>query len=246
MVMRVDADAPGAAMSSTTSGSVAVCTWRRCRERPQTKWPNGLVRGYDDEAIITLIDGRRQNFEAAHDGRYFIDPALLKSVEIVRGASSAVYGGGGVGGVVAFETKDANDMLAPGENTGALTSLGYRSANGEFAPLVSAYGRTGGLDVIGSLSYRRSGDIRLGDVSTQDNSSTLLTKDRVYSGFLKPATPLQISIRSRCNMIIIVTMARSRTTAADQSRHLIRPSTRKCATTKSALNMRTTIPRTVG
>lgn len=185
MVMRVDADAPGAAMSSTTSDLLQFVPGVDVESGPRRNGQTVSVRGYDDEAIITLIDGRRQNFEAAHDGRYFIDPALLKSVEIVRGASSAVYGGGGVGGVVAFETKDANDMLAPGENTGALTSLGYRSANGEFAPLVSAYGRTGGLDVIGSLSYRRSGDIRLGDVSTQDNSSTLLTKDRVYSGFLK-------------------------------------------------------------
>lgn len=185
MVTRVEADAPGAAMSSTVSDLMQFVPGVDVENGPRRNGQTISVRGYDDDAIITMIDGRRQNFEAEHDGRYFIDPALLKSVEVVRGVSSAVYGGGGVGGVIAFETKDAKDMLEPGQNIGALTSLSYRSANGELAPLVSAYGRAGGLDLIGSVNYIRSGDIRLGDVSTQSNPSTLLTKDRVLSGLFK-------------------------------------------------------------
>lgn len=185
MVTRIDSDAPGAAMSGNVSDLMQFVPGVDVENGPRRNGQTISVRGYDDEAIITMIDGRRQNFEAEHDGRYYIDPALLKSVEIVRGASSAVYGGGGIGGVIAFETKDAKDMLSPGQNIGALTSLRYRSANGEVAPMVSAYGRAGGLDLIGSVNYIRSGDIRLGDVSTQSNPSTLLTKDRVLSGQFK-------------------------------------------------------------
>lgn len=185
MVTRVDADAPGNSMSSTTSDLLQFVPGVDVENGPRRNGQTISVRGYDDEAVITMIDGRRQNYEAEHDGRYFIDPALLKSVEIVRGSSSAIYGGGGIGGVIAFETKDAKDMLEPGQTYGALTSFGYRTANGESAPLASAYGRFGGLDLIGSINYRRSGDIRLGDVSTQSSTSTLETKDRVISGFFK-------------------------------------------------------------
>lgn len=185
MVTRVDADAPGNSMSSTTSDLLQFVPGVDVENGPRRNGQTVSIRGFDDDAVITLIDGRRQNFEAEHDGRYFIDPALLKSVEIVRGASSAIYGGGGIGGVIAFDTKDAKDMLAPGQSFGSLTSLSYRSANGELAPLMAAYGRMGDLDVIANINYRRSGDIRLGNATNQSTESALLTKDRVLSGFIK-------------------------------------------------------------
>lgn len=137
------------------------------------------IRGFDDESIITLIDGRRQNFESAHDGRFFIDPSLLKRVEIVKGASSAIYGGGAVGGVVAFETKDASDFLAPGETSGVFSSFGYRSANDEVSPVVTGFARTGGWDLLASINYRDSGDIEQGDGNSLD------AEDEVLSGLFK-------------------------------------------------------------
>lgn len=137
------------------------------------------IRGFDDEAIITLIDGRRQNFESAHDGRFFIDPSLLKRIEIVKGASSAIYGGGAIGGVVAFETKDASDFLAPGETKGMFTSLGYRSANDEISPVVTGFARAGGWDLLASINYRDSGGIDQGDGNSLD------TEDEVLSGLFK-------------------------------------------------------------
>lgn len=133
------------------------------------------IRGFDDESIITLMDGRRQNFESAHDGRFFIDPSLLKRVEVVKGASSAIYGGGAVGGVVAFETKDAADFLNPGETSGVYTSFGYRSANDEIAPIVTGFYRTNGWDILASINYRDSGDIEQGDDNKLDAEDEMLS-----------------------------------------------------------------------
>jgi hemoglobin/transferrin/lactoferrin receptor protein len=137
------------------------------------------IRGFDDEAVITLIDGRRQNFESAHDGRFFVDPSLLKRVEIVKGASSAIYGGGAIGGVVAFETKDAADFLAPGETHGLYTSLGARSANDELSSVVTSFARVSNWDFLASVNYRDSGDIE------QGNGDELDTEDELLSGLFK-------------------------------------------------------------
>jgi len=179
MVSTVDTDAPGAALSGDIGDILEFVTGVEVDNGPRRNGQTVSIRGFDDEAIITLIDGRRQNFESAHDGRFFVDPSLLKRVEVVKGASSAIYGGGGVGGVIAFETKDASDILTAGDNFGVTTSLGYRSGNREIAPVVSVYGRTDKLDVLGSITYKDSGDIRTGGGDELD------TEDEVVSGLLK-------------------------------------------------------------
>ncbi|MBL4906113.1 MAG: TonB-dependent hemoglobin/transferrin/lactoferrin family receptor [Sneathiella sp.] len=179
IVSIVDVDAPGAALSGDIGDLLEFTPGVEVDNGPRRNGQTISIRGFDDEAIITLIDGRRQNFESAHDGRFFVDPSLLKKVEIVKGASSAIYGGGAVGGVIAFETKDASDILAPGDDFGVTTTAGYRSGNREIAPVVSAYGRTGNFDILGSLAYKTSGDIRTGGGDELD------TEDNVLSGMLK-------------------------------------------------------------
>ena len=43
------------------------------------------IRGVDEARIVTTIDGARQNFNLAHQGRFFIEPGLLKQVEVYLG-----------------------------------------------------------------------------------------------------------------------------------------------------------------
>ena len=179
IVSKVDTDAAGNALAGDVSDLLEFTPGVEVDNGPRRNGQVISIRGFDDEAIITLMDGRRQNYESAHDGRFFVDPSLLKSVEVVKGASSAIYGGGAVGGVVAFKTKDAADLLAPGETSGALTSFGYRSANNEYSPVITGYGRAGGWDLLGSLSYRDSGDKKQGDGNELD------TEDQVLSGLFK-------------------------------------------------------------
>lgn len=179
MVSKIDVDKPGNALAGDMSDLLQFTPGVEVDNGPRRNGQTVSIRGFDAEAIITLIDGRRQNFEAAHDGRFYVDPSLLKSVEIVKGASSAIYGGGGIGGVIAFETKDAADLLAPGETWGAQTTLGFQSVSKQFAPVQSVYGRAGGWDLLGSAAVRGSGDIQQGDgneLETQDFLTSALLK----------------------------------------------------------------------
>ncbi|MCG8545182.1 MAG: TonB-dependent hemoglobin/transferrin/lactoferrin family receptor [Alphaproteobacteria bacterium] len=175
----VEADAPGNATAGDIGDLLEFTPGVEVDGGPRRNGQTVSIRGFDDESIITLIDGRRQNFESAHDGRFFIDPSLLKRVEIVKGSTSSIYGGGAIGGVVAFETKEAADMLEPDERFGVYTAMGYRSGNNEYAPTAAAYGNVDGWDVIGIFGLRHSGDIR------QGGGSELETKDRLISGNFK-------------------------------------------------------------
>ncbi|RZJ30980.1 MAG: TonB-dependent hemoglobin/transferrin/lactoferrin family receptor [Brevundimonas sp.] len=53
----------------------------------------------------------------------------MKSVEILRGPASALYGSDGVAGAVAFTTRDPADLLRTGENFGARARVGFNSAD---------------------------------------------------------------------------------------------------------------------
>nr|WP_242467346.1 TonB-dependent hemoglobin/transferrin/lactoferrin family receptor [Thiocapsa imhoffii] len=131
-----------------------------------------VIRGLGDERILFLLDGARQNFDRAHNARVFIDPDLLKQVEVLRGPASALWGSGALGGVVALTTVDAADLLRPGQTAGARVRAGYQSADRQWLTGGSAYGLVGeSLGLLADLSYRHGQDVRLGDGTTLQNSS---------------------------------------------------------------------------
>lgn len=139
------------------------------------------IRGFSGPDVVVLIDGARQNFESGHDGRFFIDPSLLREVEVLRGPASALYGSGGTGGVIEFRTKRAEDLLAPGETAGLRVSGGFQTANHERLGAVTAFARpTEEVDVLTSFALRKSGSINLGDGSQLDQSD-----DDIVSGLAK-------------------------------------------------------------
>jgi len=120
------------------------------------------VRGAEGESVLVLIDGARQSFLSGHDGRFFIEPELLKSVEVVRGPSSALYGSGAVGGVIALRTVDASDLLLDGETVRLIGKTGYASVADEFRVTGIGAFDAGLFDGVGSITYRESSDIELG------------------------------------------------------------------------------------
>jgi hemoglobin/transferrin/lactoferrin receptor protein len=119
------------------------------------------MRGLSGDNVLILIDGARQSFISAHDGRVFLDPELLQSVEAVRGPASALYGSGAVGGVLAFRTARAADLLSPDQTFGYRVRAGYEDGAEDRFAVGSVYGRSGALDGLVSLGGRRSGDITL-------------------------------------------------------------------------------------
>jgi hemoglobin/transferrin/lactoferrin receptor protein len=152
------------------------------------------IRGFDGPDVTVLFDGVRQNFNSGHDGRLFIDPDLLERVEVVRGPTSALYGSGGLGGTIEFRTVEAADFLLPGETIGARTRLGYRTANNEDQYALTGFGRAGGFDLLGGVSYRDAGSIELGDGSRLRDTDEEITSGLAkvgYDGF--PDHQLELS-----------------------------------------------------
>lgn len=137
------------------------------------------IRGLSGDNVLILLDGARQSFISGHDGRFFIDPELISTVEVVRGPASSLYGSGAVGGVLAFETVDAADLLREGERYGARVRAGYQSVNEETFASFTAFGVQGNLDAVASLSLRNSGDIELG------SGASLPSDDDISSGLVK-------------------------------------------------------------
>ena len=137
------------------------------------------IRGLSGENILILLDGARQSFISAHDGRFFLDPEIVSTAEVVRGPASALYGSGAVGGVMAFETVDAADLLREDETWGARLRAGHQTANGETFGTLTAFGNTGNMDALASFGVRQSGDIELGD------GSDLPSDDDINTGLVK-------------------------------------------------------------
>ena len=122
------------------------------------------IRGFSGPDVVVSIDGARQNFVSGHDGRFFLDPSLIREAEVLRGGASSLYGSGGQGGVIAFRTVRPEDYLAPDEQAGVTLAGGYQSVNEEPRATATAYGRPNDkVSLLGSATYRESGTIELGD-----------------------------------------------------------------------------------
>lgn len=131
------------------------------------------IRGFDGPDVTVLLDGTRQNFNSGHDGRLFIDPDLLRRVEVVRGPTSALYGSGGLGGTIDMTTVGAADFLLPGQTHGARLKSSYRTGNHESFVSGTGFAAAKGFDLIGSLGYRDAGNIDLGNGDTLRNDEQL-------------------------------------------------------------------------
>lgn len=186
MVTVIDRDAIDAIQPSSPDDILRFVPGVEFVGGPRRTGETPSIRGFDGADVIVLFDGARQNFGSAHDGRFFIDPELLSSVEVLRGSASSLYGSGGTGGVFEFRTARAADFLAPDETHGGRVSLGYQDVNTEGSGSLTAYARSeSGVDVIGNISLRDSGAIELGGGGKLENSD-----DEVIAGLLKAGAPL--------------------------------------------------------
>ncbi|MEP9359239.1 TonB-dependent hemoglobin/transferrin/lactoferrin family receptor [Sphingomonas sp. KR3-1] len=115
-----------------------------------------IVRGIGGNRVLIQVDGVRVpdgfTFGAQSAGRDYVDVGLVKSVEILRGPASALYGSDGLAGAISFTTSDPSDILR-GKDYAGLARASYSSADNEFAETGIAAARFGDLSAM--LSYTR-------------------------------------------------------------------------------------------
>jgi hemoglobin/transferrin/lactoferrin receptor protein len=141
------------------------------------------IRGFEGEAIVILFDDARQSFSSGHDGRLFVDPDLLKAVEVVKGPTSSIYGSGAIGGVIAFRTLEAADILRDGETAAVRIKTGYQSVDDEQSYAITGVQRSesGDIDLVAHFGYRNSADIELG------SGAVLPADDQMTNALVKGA-----------------------------------------------------------
>ncbi|WP_095590657.1 TonB-dependent receptor domain-containing protein [Actibacterium ureilyticum] len=135
-----------------------------------------IVNGIEESQLSVTIDGARQNKGAFHHtGNVLIDPALLKKVEISKGLAPADAGPGALAGAIAYETKDAGDLLEPGDDFGGQLTLGTDTNAGGLRSTLSIFGRQGGFEYVLSGTRHDSDDYEDGDGTTIQGTGADLT-----------------------------------------------------------------------
>ena len=117
-----------------------------------------IIRGIGGNRVLIQVDGIRSpqgfSFGAQDAGRGgYTDVSLVKSVEILRGPASALYGSDGLAGAISFTTSDPVDLVEPGSRFGGFVRASYSSADEEFTETAALAGIFG--DVSAMLSYTR-------------------------------------------------------------------------------------------
>lgn len=144
------------------------------------------IRGLQDFGRVNvLVEGARQNFQrSGHNanGVFYLEPEMIKRVDVTRGPTSVVYGSGAIGGVVAFELLDAEDVLREGEYAAVRSRTSYgTNGDGRLASGTAAV-RAGNFDIVGQGNYRESNNYVDGDgnvvLNTGEENQANLVKAR--------------------------------------------------------------------
>lgn len=135
------------------------------------------IRGIDGDRILTQVDGVEvpDNFfngPYAKTRRNYVDPEIVKRVEILRGPASALYGSSAIGGAVSYFTLDPDDIIKPGQDFGARLKTGYSSADDSWLTSGTVAGRVQDVDGLLHLSQRNGHEME----SYDGNNATGLAR----------------------------------------------------------------------
>ena len=125
-----------------------------------------FVRGLTGNKVNVFVDGVRYSTAAQRGGvntfMDLIDPALLDSVEVLRGPNSAQYGSDALGGSLQFLSRVPSIGLQDGGQVHGLFSAQANTADyGLGSNLNTSYAGSR-VGVTGAFAARRIGDIRVG------------------------------------------------------------------------------------
>ena len=122
------------------------------------------IRGMGADQVNLVIDDAASDVQIFHhQGRYFMDPALVKIIGIEKGTGSASSGIGATSGKIEATTMDAPDLLREGQDVGFRLTGGMSSSkDGGWGGGFSVYGRKGMVDGLFSANRTHSDDYKDG------------------------------------------------------------------------------------
>ena len=86
-----------------------------------------IIRGLSQDQVSVRVEGAPKNFNQARHGgagTVWLEPDIYKSLVVVPGVASNVYGNGSLGGVILLETKDPEDVIRQDAAYGANVRTG--------------------------------------------------------------------------------------------------------------------------
>ena len=152
------------------------------------------IRGFGysgEDRVIVMQDGVRRstNLYSNQTSSFRMDSDLIKQVDIVRGSSSVSHGGGAIGGVIDTTTKDADDFVLTGRNTGVGLNYRYDSNNQRQGYVaLAAAPENQAYDVLAFFKKSDKGDLTLANqVFASDGRAykTIDNDEDMQTAFLK-------------------------------------------------------------
>lgn len=143
---------PGLAVSTTTGGV--------------------NIRGLQNDRVLTTIDGIPIPYlDAAIRGEVnggsadAYDLSALSTFDVLYGADASRLGSGAMGGAIALQTLEPEDLLAPGKAFGGLVKLTYDGSDRSFISSGAVTQKVQNTSVLFQGSYKRGHEIRgTGDI----------------------------------------------------------------------------------
>lgn len=113
------------------------------------------LRGMGQNSVDIKVDNAYSDSQILyHQGRFIVDPALVKVVSVQKGPGSASAGIGATNGAIIAKTVDAQDLLKGlDKNWGVRLNSGFAGNNG-VSYGASVFGKEGNFD--GLFSYNRN------------------------------------------------------------------------------------------
>lgn len=160
---------------------------------------NVKIRGVGDNRVMLAVDGAPLPGSFAFQGGYadiglgYFDIDAMKSIDIVKGPVSMLYGSSALAGGIFMETKDPEDFIQAGKRYGGEVKVGYNTADRDrLTTLTGAAKLTDDLSAFVRTTFRKHyerenyhgkafdehkfGDERLNPNASESNVKNLLTK----------------------------------------------------------------------
>jgi len=163
-------------LNPQTSADVLQMTGKIMVQKSQMGGGSPVIRGFEANKILLVIDGVRMNNAIYRSGHLHnvitIDNAILERTEVVFGPASVIYGSDALGGVMHFYTKNpqlaVNDTSInsnlPAGRQGLNAYIRYSSANNEQTTHFDFQLGFKKIGFLTSITHSDFDDLRMGQV----------------------------------------------------------------------------------